>query len=65
MDDPILQELEEATRWLTRDDLWQQLAAENLKWSSCEGFFQSSLLGAFNLRSKTYIADPAGLLVRG
>lgn len=57
MDDPILLELEEATRWLTRDQVWLQLAAENLKWASCEGFFQSSLLGAFNVRSQTYIAD--------
>jgi hypothetical protein len=57
MADPLLDELVEATEKLKADPFWLALLTENLAWASCEGFFQSSILGAFNQTSQRYIAD--------
>jgi hypothetical protein len=57
VEDRLLAELVKATETLRDDALWRQLLAENLMWSSCEGFIQCSILGAFNLASSEHIAD--------
>lgn len=56
-EDRLLAGLVKATVTLRDDALWRQLLAENLLWSSCEGFIQCSILAAFNLASSEHIAD--------
>lgn len=62
MEDDILQELIAATLRLRDDPLWLSLLTENLIWASCEGFVQSSVLGAFNLASQHYVAARESVL---
>jgi hypothetical protein len=59
MEDQLLQGLKAAVDGLSWDCNWLQLLAENLFCSSCEGFIQSSVLGAFNARR---VAVGRGLL---
>jgi hypothetical protein len=57
MNEAVLADLCLSAEELSNDALWPRLLAENLYWASCEGFLQSSVLGAFNGRSTQYVAD--------
>ena len=46
-----------AVNALSWDASWCDTLAENLYWASCEGFIQSSLLGAINWTSDLHVAD--------
>lgn len=62
MEDDIFQGLIAATLRLRADTLWLSLLTENLMWASCEGFVQSSVLGAFNLTSQCHVAARESVL---
>ena len=50
-------QLETAMARLAALPVWLDMTAENACWASCEAFFQSSLLWAFNAQRSKYLAD--------
>ncbi len=57
MSSHLSKDLDAALWSLADDSRWRSMLAENVYWASCEAFVQTTLLWAFNSRSKAFVAD--------